>query len=33
MVLIKEGTRRKGLAISERGPDYYLDNLENEGLV
>lgn len=31
--LIKEEIRRKGLAISERSLDYYLNNLENRGLI
>ena len=31
--LIKEEIRRKGLAISERSLDYYLNNLESRGLI
>ncbi|MGQ9469804.1 MAG: hypothetical protein ACUVTD_08325, partial [Nitrososphaerales archaeon] len=31
--LIKEEIRRKGLAISERSLDYYLNNLESRSLI
>jgi archaeal cell division control protein 6 len=31
--LIKEEIRRRGLAISERSLDYYLNNLESKGLI
>ena len=31
--LIKEEIRRKGLAISERSLDYYLNSLESKGLI
>jgi repressor of nif and glnA expression len=31
--LIKEEIRRKGLAISERSLDYYLNNLKSRGLI
>ncbi|MGQ9469792.1 MAG: hypothetical protein ACUVTD_08265, partial [Nitrososphaerales archaeon] len=31
--LIKKEIRRKGLAISERSLDYYLNNLESKGLI
>lgn len=31
--LVKEAIRRKGLAVSERSLDYYLNNLESRGLI
>ncbi len=31
--LIKEEIRKRGLAISERSLDYYLNNLESKGLL
>jgi Cdc6-like AAA superfamily ATPase len=31
--LIKEEIKRRGLAISERSLDYYLNNLESKGLI
>jgi hypothetical protein len=31
--LIKEEVRRRGLAISERSLDYYLNNLESKGFI
>lgn len=31
--LMKEEIRRKGLAISERSLDYYLNKLESRGLI
>jgi repressor of nif and glnA expression len=31
--LIKKEIRKRGLAISERSLDYYLNNLESKGLI